>query len=246
MELNYAVIPVRPAGAAWSSVRDMLKYIQMELNEGLLPSKKRYIARDPLLARRAPQVAMGKDATYGMGLMVDTKYGVPVVHHGGDVLGYHSDMMWLPEQKVGAVILTNGDPGWILRNHFRRKLLEVLYDGQPEAAAQVASGGKEFFAQLAAERKLLTIPADPRESGKLAAAYASPALGTITVSRAGGATIFDFGEWKSEVGSRKNPDGTLSFITIAPGAQGFEFVVGRGAKRTLVIRDAQHVVRPSC
>ena len=31
MEINYAIIPVRPAGGAWSNVRDMLKYVQMEL-----------------------------------------------------------------------------------------------------------------------------------------------------------------------------------------------------------------------
>ena len=37
MDINYAVIPVRPAGGAWSSVRDMLKYVQMELDEGKLP-----------------------------------------------------------------------------------------------------------------------------------------------------------------------------------------------------------------
>jgi len=43
-----------------------------------------------------------------------------------------------------------------------------------------------------------------------------------------------------EVGTRKNPDGTISFITIAPGVVAFEFVVGSGTKRTLTIRDAQH------
>ena len=52
--------------------------------------------------------------------------------------------------------------------------------------------------------------------------------------------MFDFGEWKSEVASRKNPDGTLSFITIAPGVNGFEFTMGSGPKKTLTIRDAQH------
>ena len=41
--------------------------------------------------------------------------------------------------------------------------------------------------------------------------------------------------------SRKNPDGTTSFITTAPGISGLEFVVGEsGGKRTLVLRDAQH------
>ncbi len=60
------------------------------------------------------------------------------------------------------------------------------------------------------------------------------------MSRPGGATSFDFGEWRSEVASRKNPDGSISFITIAPGLEGFVFVVGEGAKRTLVLRDSQH------
>src|SRR5205085_3192951 len=85
MDVNYAVIPLRPAGAAWSSVRDMLRYISMELNEGLLPNGKRYIPAEPLLERRVAQVHIGKDETYGMGLEVDTTYGEPVVHHGGDL-----------------------------------------------------------------------------------------------------------------------------------------------------------------
>jgi hypothetical protein len=171
---------------------------------------------------------------------VDATYGVPVVHHGGDMIGYHSDMMWLPGSNVGAVILTNGDGGGALRNIFQRKLLEVLFDGNPEADARVAASAKTMFEELAAERKLMTVPADPVESAKLAGRYANPALGEIAVSRKDGATIFDFGEWKSAVASKKNPDGTISYATIAPGLEGFDFVVGAGAKRTLVLRDAQH------
>ncbi|HEV3457428.1 MAG TPA: serine hydrolase domain-containing protein [Thermoanaerobaculia bacterium] len=240
MEVNYAVIPLRPAGAAWSNVGDMLRYVAMELAEGRLQDGRTYIPKEPLLARRAPQVAIGKEETYGMGLMVDSTFGVPVVHHGGDMIGYHSDMIWLPGSNVGAVILTNGDPGSILRTQLRRKLLEVLFDGHPEADAQLAAAADTYYAQLAAERKLLTIPADPAPSAKLAPRYENAALGEIAVSRPGGATSFDFGEWKSEVASRKNPDGSISFITIAPGMEGFDFVVGEGARRTLVLRDSQH------
>jgi CubicO group peptidase (beta-lactamase class C family) len=240
MEINYAVIPLRPAGGAWSSVRDMLRYVSMELAEGALPNGKRYIPREPLLERRVAQVHIGKDVTYGMGLEVDTTYGVPVVHHGGDLIGYHSDMIWLPGEKVGAVILTNSDPGWILRSLFRRKLLEVLFNGRPEADAQLAAQAKSFFDDVAAERKLLTLPTDATASAKLAPRYANPALGQITVRQTNTATVFDFGEWKSEVGSRRNPDGTISFITTSPGVQGFPFVVGSGGKRTLTLRDAQH------
>jgi CubicO group peptidase (beta-lactamase class C family) len=237
--VNYAVIPVRPAGGAWSSVRDMLRYVQMELDEGTVGGKP-YVSKEALLARRAPQVAIGKDATYGMGLMVDTKYGVPVVHHGGDLIGFHSDMIWLPDQHVGAVILTNGDPGWLVRDMFRRKLLEVLFDGNHEADARIAADGKAFRDQLSAERKLMTIPAATEDASKLATHYANPALGEIAVKHDGKALIFDFGEWKSEVASRHNPDGSVSFLTIAPGVTGFELVVGAGEPQTLVLRDAQH------
>jgi len=238
--INDAVIPLRPAGGAWSSVHEMLKYVSMELAEGRLPDGKTYISKEPLLERRSPQVYIGKDVSYGMGLEVDTTYGVPVVHHGGDLVGYHSDMIWLPQQNVGAVILTDGDPGWLLRNHIRRKLLEVLFDGRHEADAQLNADAKSFYASLAADRKLFTIPADKNEARKLAQHYGNLSLGEIGVSTLGDSTIFDFGEWKSEVASRKNPDGTISFITIVPGARGFEFTVGSGSKKTLTIRDAQH------
>ena len=234
---NLSIVPVRPAGGAWSSVNDVMKYVAMELAEGNLPGGKRYISREALLARRAPQVIVGTDITYGMGLQVNSQYGTPVVHHGGDMIGFHSDMMWLPEHGVGAVILTNGDPGWLVRSIFQRKLLEVLFDGRPEADGQIAASAKTFYDAMRAEQKLLRVPAAPAEAQKLAARYGHPAVGEIAVIRKDAATIFDFGEWASEMASRINPDGTTSFITIVPGFNGLEFVVG---ERTLTLRDAQH------
>lgn len=240
MDLNYAIIPDRPAGAAWSNVQDLLRYVAMELAQGKLPDGTQYIGKDALLKREERQVDIGKETTYGMGLMVDTKYGTRVVHHGGDLSGFHSDIMWLPEHDVGAVVLTNANPGWVIRDVFQRKLLEVLFDGRDEADADAAAQAKNFYAQLAANRKLLTVPADAAESAKLAGHYHNDALGDIEVQRAGGRTVFQFDEFRSEVASRKNPDGSVSFLTIAPGIDGFEFVVSTDGAKRLTIRDAQH------
>ena len=237
MDMNYAVAPVRPAGAAWSTVHDMLAYVSMELAKGKLPGGKPYIGEAPLLAREAPQVAIGKDATYGMGLMVDTAYGVTVVHHGGDVFGYHSDVIWLPDQDVGAVIFTNGDGGTAIRDRFRRKLLEVLFDGKPEADEGIASDGKAEDAGTEDARKLMTIPADPTAAGKLAAKYTNAALGAIVVTHKAGKTFFKIGALDSEMASRTNPDGTTSFLTLVPGFVGFELIVSGD---NLIVRDAQH------
>jgi hypothetical protein len=62
----------------------------------------------------------------------------------------------------------------------------------------------------------MTIPADPHTRDKLARRYTNASLGEIALSTSGSSTVFDFGEWKTEVASRKNPDGTSSFITIDP------------------------------
>jgi hypothetical protein len=85
------------------------------------------------------------------------------------------------------------------------------------------------------------VPADAAEVGKLAARYASPVLGALAVRAQDGATIFDFGKWHSSVASRRNDDGTTSFISIDPTADGFNFAVEElDGSRALIVRDAQH------
>ena len=237
IEMNHAFAPVRPAGGAWSTVHDMLKYVAMELARGKLPDGKRYIAEAPLRAREAPQVALGKHESYGMGLMVDATYGVPVVHHGGDGFGYHSDVMWLPDHDVGAVLLTNGDGGSAIRDHFRRKLLEVLFDGHPEADQGIAAEAAEDVVSREAQRKQLTIPADPAAVAQLAGTYTNAALGTITVTRKAGRTWFQIAALGSEMGSKANPDGSISFVALEPGFAWLELIL-RGDN--FVVGDSQH------
>jgi len=241
MDLNYSIVPVRPAGGVWTSPRDLARYVEMELAKGMLPSGKRLVSADNLLARYKPNVIVGEDVTYGMALMVDTRYGVTVVHHGGDLAGYHSDMIWLPDYGVGAVILTNADSGVYIRGPLLPRLLEVLFDGKPEAEAALKAAAGQRKAAIAKDRERLVVPADPVELAKLAPRYANKALGEVKVGREGNATAFDVGEWKSAVASRKNDDGTVSFITIDPTLAGFEFVVAdKDGKRQLITRDAQH------
>ena len=236
MGFNHSIFPARPAGAAWTSAGDLLKYVQMELARGKLPDGRVLVSEKNLLARRAKQVAVGETGAYGMGLSINTKWNVSVLSHGGSMLGYKSDMLMLPEHGVGVVILTNADTGSMLLGPFRRRLLEVLFDGKPEAVDNLLTSVKQFKANVAKNRERLTIPADPAAAAKLAARYHNAALGSITVKAGNGAPVFDFDEWKSTVASRKNDDGTLSFVTIDPPG-GFEFVV---AGNTLVLRDSQH------
>ncbi len=242
MEIESSSIPSRPDGGAWSNVNDLLRYVQMELDRGLLPGGSRYIAEAPLLARRVQQVATGADQGYGMGLKIDRSMGTPLLQHGGVAFGYVSNMLWLPEHGAGMVILTNSYAGGAaIRNLFRRRWLEVLFDGNPEAVPNLPIEARSLREAVAAERESLTRPADPASVARLAARYRSTALGDVDIRRRGEAIWFDFGGWKSEVASRGNDDGTTTFVTISPGARGFEFMLsGDSGRSSLMLRDAQH------
>jgi CubicO group peptidase (beta-lactamase class C family) len=241
MGINYAVIPLRPAGGAWSNVQDMMRYLRMELGRGVLPNGKHVAAEANVVKRREQLIKIGNDLSYGMGLEVDRKWGIPVVHHGGSLFGYKSDMFYLPEHDVAAVILVNSDEGGSMIGPFGRRLLELLFDGRPEAEEDIAVGARNMKAAVAKERSRLTIPADRVAADKLAPRYTNGSLGEITVVRAGAETRFDFGEWKSAMASRKNDDGTTAFVTVVPGFTGLAFVIdNKDQRRVLTFRDAQH------
>lgn len=241
MGLNDTIVASRPAGAAWSTVDDLLKYVQMEIDGGLLSDGTRYIGQAALQQRQEPQVAVGADKVYAMALMVDRSDGVTVVDHGGDLGGFHSNMMWWPGQKVGAVILTNADEGVYLRGPFRRRLMELMFDGDDVARPQAAAGAKANREAFDAYRKLLQWPADPKAIAGLAPRYRNAALGDIAVERKGDTASFDFGGFRSAVATQPQPDGSLAFVTIDPVITGFPFVrADAGGVRKLVVRDGQH------
>jgi CubicO group peptidase (beta-lactamase class C family) len=241
-DFNHLIAPHRPAGGAWSSAADMARYAQLELSKGLTSDGKRLVSEANLLERRKRGVPTGEDAWYGMGLFDEVVSGVPVVTHGGTLQGYHSNFWVLPEAGIGAVILTNSDSGPAILGPFLRRLLEVVYDGKPEAAQEVASAAARMKVQAKARRARLTVPGDPAALANLAAKYRDPELGnTITIREQGGAKWIKAGFIEGPVATRKNADGSTSLVSIAPGGIGVDALIGnRNGARTLTIHDSQH------
>ena len=241
MDINYSIVPLRPAGGMWTSAHDLSKYLQMELALGVLPDGTRLVSAANLLERRKGRVQVTEGTSYGMGLMINTQYGIPIVHHGGSMFGYKSDMIFLPEHGVGAVVLTNSDSGSYLYGLFLRRLIEVLFDGNSEATEQAQVVAAQHAAFTAKRRERFRVPPDAAEVRELAPHYTSATLGSLRIRTDANATIFDFSDWRSAVASRKNDDGTLSFFLIDPATFGTEFVVGeRNGKRALLVRGGQH------
>ena len=240
---NYTVYPYRPAGGAFSSAADMARYVQLELSKGLTPEGKRLVSEANLLERRKRGVPVGENIWYGMGLFNRMAWGIPVVTHGGTLQGYHSDWWALPDEGIGAVILTNADSGAAMLDPFLRRLLEVVYDGSPEADQEVAAAATKLKAQATDRRARLTLPGDSAVLANLAVRYRGPERSSLTIRMIAGRKWIHAGSIKGPLATRKNADGTVSVVSIAPGFIGFDGVVAKDVqnRRTLTLRDSQHV-----
>ena len=240
-KLNYAFTRYGAAGGAWSSANDLARYVRFELNEGKLDDGRQYVSAANLLRRRVANVPVDEDRVFGMGMQVDRDYGVDVVHHGGSLAGYKSDVVILPDAGVGAVLLTNSDDGQAMLRPFMRRLLELLYDGKAEAAGDVSASAIRIKAEVAKEAELISAKPDRGALAGLAPAYDNAELGPITVKSDTNGTQFAFRTMATPVGTKKNEDGTVSFVALDPTLLFFPLVVGtKDGKRTLTARDSQH------
>src|SRR6266508_3826150 len=175
---------------------------------GSLPDGSTLATEKNLLARRLPQVRVGEDSWYGMGLWIEDIKGIRVISHGGSMFVYKSNFFFVPDAGVVGVILTNADSGWRVATAVMRRTLEVIYDGQPEAEENLLSGVHETRAFLTGEQRDWKVPPESSAVTRLARSYRNEALGEIVVREGKDEVVFQFGGWKSRIASRVNPDGT--------------------------------------
>jgi CubicO group peptidase (beta-lactamase class C family) len=240
MDINRMSLPMRPDGGAWSNVNDLSRYLLMELSGGLRPDGSRFIGREALIERQKGQVARGGlDQWYGMGLKIDRRVGIQQVLHGGSMAGYQGEIYWLPDHDVGFAVLMNANAGVHIRGLLIDRLLELLFDTDLRAQAQLDALPAQLAAGQREHRKALELPVGSDVLDQLASRYSHPVLGTIDVVRDGTTTWFYFGGWKTEVASTKS-DGAITIQTISPAVDWLTFAVAREqGKRSLILNDGQ-------
>jgi CubicO group peptidase (beta-lactamase class C family) len=103
--------PMRAPGGAYSSIGDMARFLQLQLNDGRLRGTP--LIREDLLRqmREIPFPAKDQVAGYGMGLWVGYYHlggqDVRWLAHGGGGFGYRCQLKWLPDLGYGVVVLTS-------------------------------------------------------------------------------------------------------------------------------------------
>jgi CubicO group peptidase (beta-lactamase class C family) len=105
---------IAPAGSINSSIEDMTQYLLMYLNKGKA-GERQVISEANIGQMTRPQMVwptalidpeMGY-GSYGMGLFVTTYRGHIEVQHGGNIDGFSAYLTFLPQENLGAVVLSN-------------------------------------------------------------------------------------------------------------------------------------------
>lgn len=105
---------VGPAASVNASALDMAQWLRFNLGEPGTIGGRRLVRAETMRALRRPQVVLSGDhpaaggfTAYGLGWQLGTYRGRPLVRHGGATDGMHTNLVMLPEEDLGVVVLTN-------------------------------------------------------------------------------------------------------------------------------------------
>lgn len=110
LSMERFVDPIAPAGARWSTARDMGKYLQLQLARGVLPGGARLVSEANLGRTQTGQVKVSDKTSYGMGWLVGKYRGLNAIEHSGGTMGFNSDLVFFPDLGIGLFIVGNRSP----------------------------------------------------------------------------------------------------------------------------------------
>jgi len=124
-----------PAGGVSSTVRDLANWLILQLNDGKFGGRQ-IIDSTALAETHRPQIVrgdfQGRPVFYGLGWNVDYTVGgeVRVGHAGAFFTGARTQVMLIPEHKLGIVVLTNAFPSGV-PEAVTYGFLDIVLRGEP-------------------------------------------------------------------------------------------------------------------
>jgi CubicO group peptidase (beta-lactamase class C family) len=224
---------VAPAGAAWSTVNDMTKYIIMELNNGITSTGEHFMSEAMIEDRRTPRVPVDPVTIGPASLFPCTEYciclfknkctktNLTYYHHGGNTLGFSSQMAFFPEEGFGLVILTNMAFAMFFTEAISAKIIQLMIPGvevDPEGyltAAKVFNDAQKSVIDSLSSESVETL-LEPFFSNK-ALILENCTLGKIILSRDEAGVWFKIGPNRLRVARLKDEESHV--IAICPWLQ---------------------------
>lgn len=115
-----------PAGCMYSTVTDLAQFLMVLFNGGRGPNGQ-VIKRETLEQMWVPQFAKAADKKgYGLGFAVSELDGHRIVGHGGAIYGFATEVVGLPDEKLGMVTVTTMDAANAVTNAVARRALQLM------------------------------------------------------------------------------------------------------------------------
>lgn len=224
---------VGPAGSVNSSVNEMARWLQFNLEGGVLDGE-RLIQRATLEDLHSSQMPVPSSQPrngvvpvgYAMGWFVNVYNGHRMLSHGGGIDGFITSVMFFPEDDLGIVAFTNSGSG--LGNLVARTAADRILGLEPQDRIGEALAERERALAIQdeaeerrdAQRVEDTSPSHPLDD--YPGLYAHPGYGELTIARAGsdGAKALTvtyngieapLGHWHYDVWSGAETDGDKTF-----------------------------------
>jgi CubicO group peptidase (beta-lactamase class C family) len=234
-----------PAGGASSTAQDMTKWLRLQLGNGKFGGRQVVDADAleqthlPRMVSEPPHGPAGRSGFYGLGWNVsyDDQGRLKLGHSGGFALGAATNVALLPSEKLGIVVLTNGEPIGV-PEAIASTFLDTAQTGGP-TVDWLTFLGPIFEQSLQGERsevdysKPPASPAPAKANSAYTGTYANDYYGPMTVSAQGDELTMQLGPKKQRFPLRHYGGDTFSYRTtgeMAVGLSGVTFTVGAGGR----------------
>jgi CubicO group peptidase (beta-lactamase class C family) len=203
------------AGGIVASAEDLTKWLIFNMNEGKLNGKQ-IMSSTSLEEVLSPQINQSrsfykfKRYAYGLGWNLGTYGDEKLIHCFGEFAGYRPHVSFMPEHKIGIVVLTNESsesiflPDLIAADIYdyllSNKRLQV--DSNPKVDEILKDLQKEREAKTQQASKERGLPAPKPTSfdlNRYAGTFQNDALGEVVVSREGDTLWLMFGALRSQL-----------------------------------------------
>jgi CubicO group peptidase (beta-lactamase class C family) len=192
---------VAPAGSINAGVGDMTKWIAMQLNDGMANGKQ-IVSAQSMKEMHTPQIVVppggefelffpkALQLSYGMGWFIQDYDGHQILLHPGDIDGFASLVVLIPEVHTGFVILTNLDHTPVREGLGYHLIDEFLKLPEQDWTTYFAKVGERFSAMGQKAEEAAATPQHPdthpsRELAAYAGKYRNKAYGDVVISLEG-------------------------------------------------------------
>jgi CubicO group peptidase (beta-lactamase class C family) len=201
-------VSIAPAGGIVSNINDLSHWLIALMNQGMYNGKQ-VIPADVLQETLKPATPLPNSAgeakgywenlntVFGMGRITSVYRGHFYTSHGGDLLGLHSQVSFMPNDHIGVIVLEIGDHTAPIRDAVNYNVYERLLgmDQTPWSQRLLADrlaakkAATEARSKAGEARVPNTHPSHPLAD--YAAEYENPAYGIIRIDQKGDGLLFN-------------------------------------------------------